>query len=27
MNNPPELPMIDEVRNDTHISTTKLRLY
>jgi len=27
MINPPELPIIDEARNDTHTSTTKVRLY
>jgi len=24
---PPELPIIEEARNDTHISTTRVRLY
>jgi len=27
MINPPELPIIDEARNDTHIQTTRVRLY
>jgi len=27
MIDPPELPIIDEARNDTHISATRVRLY
>jgi len=27
MINPLELPIVDEARNETHISTTRVRLY